>query len=136
MTQTNDAVDVTRMSLRDSGWIGYTDDAVYIERDGEKIQIDNEHVRKVTLQSLRWDLAIMSALLIGIGGYVAITRNPLVGIAFAAVGVLSMYRTYGNRYALRIQVENESKPVTVYPTYPVECHETIVDSIEDRSHDG
>lgn len=131
MTQTNGTVDVTQMSLRDSGWIGYTDEALYIERDDQKIQIANEHVRKVMLQSLRWDLAIMSALLIGVGGYVGITRNPLVGIVFAIVGVLSMYRTYSNRYALRIRIENESKPVTVYPTYPVECYETLVGIIEE-----
>lgn len=130
MTETNDAVDVTRMALRDSGWIGYTDDALYVDRDGEKIKINNEHVRKVTLQSLQWDLAVMSVLLVGVGGYVGVTRNPLVGLAFAIVGVLSLYRTYGKRYALRIHVENESKPVTVYPTYPVECHETIVENIQ------
>ncbi|MEF8813379.1 MAG: hypothetical protein V5A55_06120 [Halovenus sp.] len=130
MMETNDAVDVTRMSLRGGGWIGYTADAVYVERDDERIKIANEHIREVALRSLRWDLAIMSLLLVGVGGYVVVTRNPLVGVAFAAVGLLSLYRTYGDRYELLIRVENRSKPVAVHPQYPVECHETLVESIE------
>jgi len=130
MMETSDAVDVTRMSLRGDGWIGYTADAVYVERDDEKIKIDNGHIREVALRSLRWDLAIMSVLLVGVGGYVVVTRNPLVGAAFAAVGLLSLYRTYGNRYELLIRVENRPKPVAVHPQYPVECHETLVESIE------
>jgi len=131
MTQTNGAVDVTQMSLRDSGWIGYTDEALYIERGDQNIQIANEHVQEVMLQSLRWDLAVMSALLVGVGGYVGIARNPLVGIAFAMIGVLSMYRTYSNRYALRIRIENKPKPITVCPAYPVECYETLVRIVEE-----
>ena len=67
MTQSGDDVEITRMSLRTGGWIGYTGDAVYIERDSEKIQIGNEHVREIALRSVQWDVAIMSALLVGVG---------------------------------------------------------------------
>lgn len=130
MAQPGDAVDVTKMSLRGGGWIGYTPDALYVERDDEKIKIGNEHVREVALRTLEWDVAVMSGLLVAVGGYVVITRNPLVGIAFAVVGLLSLYRTYRNRYELIIRVENEPKPVTVRPSHPVECHETLVESIE------
>jgi len=133
MTQTADEVDVTRMALRKGGWIGYTADAVYLERDGEKVKINNEHVREVALRTLRWDLAAMSALLIGVGGYVMLIRNPLVGVAFAAVGMLSLYRTYTARYELLVHVENKPKPVTMYPTHPVECHEKLVESIVGES---
>ncbi|ELZ19959.1 hypothetical protein C475_21714 [Halosimplex carlsbadense 2-9-1] len=129
MVQGSEAVDVTRMSLRGDGWIGYTDHAVYIERDDEKIKIEEEHVEQLALRSLRWDLAVLGALLVGVGGYVAVTRNPLVGVAFAAFGAVTLYRTYGDRYELIIRVQNEPKPVTVHPTYPVECHETLVEHI-------
>lgn len=130
MAQGSDAVDVTRMSLRGGGWVGYTDDAVYIERDDEKLKISDEHVAEVALRSLQWDLVILSVLLIGVGAYVVVTRNPLVGVAFSAVGTASLYRTYTNRYELVIRVENEPKPVTVHPTYPVECHETLAENIQ------
>lgn len=133
MTQTADAVDVTRMSLRNGGWIGYTADALYLERGDEKIKIHNDHVRKVALRTLRWDLAVMSALLIGVGGYVMLIRNPLVGAGFAVVGFLSLYRTYTARYELLVHVENKPKPVTMYPTHPVECHEKLVESIAGES---
>lgn len=129
MTQTADAVDVTRMSLRNGGWIGYTADAVYLERDDEKIKISNEHVSEVALQTLRWDLAVMSALLIGVGGYVMLIRNPLVGAAFAVIGILSLYRTYTARYQLLVHIENKPKPVKTYPTHPVECHRKLVENI-------
>ena len=129
MTQSGDAVEITRMSLRTGGWIGYTADALYIERDNEKIQIGNEHIREIALRSLRWDVAIMSALLIGLGGYVVVIRNPLVGVAFAVIGALSLYRTYTKRYALVLRVENEPKPVVVHPTHPKKCHETLVASV-------
>ena len=129
MTQSGDDVEITRMSLRTGGWIGYTGDAVYIERDSEKIQIGNEHVREIALRSVQWDVAIMSALLVGVGGYVVATRNPLVGVAFAAIGCLSLYRTYTKRYALVLRVENEPKPVVVHPAHPAECHETLVESV-------
>jgi len=126
----SETVDITRMSLRRDGWIGYTDEAVYIQRDDKKIKINHEHVTQVALRSLQWDLAILSVLLIGVGFYIVVTRNPLVGVAFAVFGGLSLYRTYDKRYALVIGVENERKPVTVHPTYPAECHKTIVKSIE------
>jgi len=94
------------------------------------VKIQNEHVREIALRTLQWDLAIMSALLVGVGGYVVATRNPFVGVAFAAVGLLSLYRTYTNRYELIIRVENERKPVTVHPAHPVECHGTLVENID------
>jgi len=136
MAQTGDAVDVTRMTLRGGGWIGYTPDALYVERDDEKVKVEHEHVTEVALRSLQWDLVIMSVLLVGVGGYVVATRNPLVGIAFAGIGCLSLYRTYSNRYALIIRVENEPKPVTVHPTHPVECHETLVATIDGVETEG
>ena len=129
MAQSGDDVEITRMSIRTGGWIGYTADALYIERDDEKIRIGNEHVREIALRSVQWDVAIMSALLVGVGGYVVVTRNPLVGVAFAAIGCLSLYRTYTKRYALVLRVANEPNPVVVHPTHPIECHETLVESV-------
>ena len=120
MTPTSENVDITRNLVQRP--LGLADD--------EKIKINHEHVKQVALRSLQWDLAILSVLLVGVGLYVVVTRNPLVGIAFAVFGGLSLYRTYDKRYALVIGVENEPKPVTVHPTYPAECHRTIVKNIE------
>jgi hypothetical protein len=125
----DDAVSVTRMSLRNGGWIGYSDDAVFVDTDDQKVKIRNDDISTVALRVIEWDVAVMSALLVALGGYVGLTRSPLAGVAFAVVGVFSLYRTYTKRYELIIHVENEPKPVTVFPTHPKECHETLTEGL-------
>lgn len=125
----DDSVTITRMSLRDGGWIGYSDDAVFIDDDNRRAKIRNSDISTIGLRVVEWDVAVMSVLLVVLGGYVVVTRNPLIGLAFALVGLGSLYRTYTKRYELIIHVENESKPVTVYPDHPTECHETLADGL-------
>jgi len=121
---------ITRMGLRTGGWIGYNERGVYIDRnEGTRIKIPHGKVTQVALRDVEWDLALMSLLLLGVGAFVATTRNPLIGIGFAVVGSVSLYLTYRKRYELRIDVMNERTPITVYPTYPAECHETLVERI-------
>jgi hypothetical protein len=121
---------ITRMQLRMDGWIGYNDEAVYIDRnDGEKIKIRHEGIMRVALRNVEWDLAVMSLLLVGVGAFIGATRNPIAGIGFGVVGVVSLYWTYRKRYKLVIHVENKRKPISVYPTHPSECHETLVEQI-------
>jgi len=123
-------VTITRMSLRRGSWVGYTDEAIYVDRDGQKVKIPHDVVTEVALRTLEWDLAVMSLLLVGVGGFVTLTRNPLAGVAFVAVGVASLYWTYAKRYELVIRAENEPKPLRIYPSHPGECHETLVDHVE------
>jgi hypothetical protein len=121
---------ITRMGLRMGGWIGYSGDSVYIDRDdGEKIRIRHERVTRVALRNVEWDIAVMSLLLVGVGGFVTVTRNPIAGVAFGAIGAASLYWTYRKRYKLVLHVRNERKPISVYPTHPDECHETLVEQI-------
>jgi len=124
-----DSVEITRMSLRDGGWVGYSENAVFLDRDDRKVKIRSSDISTIALRVIKWDVAIMSALLVGLGGYVVATRNPLVGFGFAAIGIFSLYRTYTKRYELVIQVENETKPVTMYPAHPKKCHETLADGL-------
>ncbi|WP_160134619.1 hypothetical protein [Halococcus salsus] len=123
-----DEVAITRTSLRNGGWLGYGNDGLYVKRDG-KVKIRDEDITRITLRAIEWDLVVMSLLLVGVGGYVAATRNPLVGVGFAVAGLLSLYRTYRKRYALSVHVGNDG-PLTVYPTHPKRCHERLADRIE------
>jgi len=123
----DDKVDITRMSLRNGGWIGYSDDAVFVD-DEKRVKIHNTDISTVGLRIIEWDVAVMSTLLVILGGYVVATRNPLIGLAFALVGLLSLYRTYTKRHELIIHVENKPKPIRVYPTHPRECHKTLTDA--------
>jgi hypothetical protein len=129
---------ITRMSLRRGGWIGYTDDAVFVRRgdDAEGFKIRRDDIARITLNPLEWDLAVMGLLLVGIGAYVGVTRNVLVGIGFVVVGCWSLYRTYGKRYELVIRVDDEPKPVSVYPVDPKACHETLGDLIRAADADA
>lgn len=122
-------VEITRMNLRGGGWIGYSDDAVFVTDGEDRLKVANEHVEQVALRTLEFDIAVMSLLLIAVGGWVVLNRNPWVGVGFAALGVFSLYRTYAKRHELVIHVENETKPISVHPEHPSECHATLVKQI-------
>lgn len=128
-TEEGDAVTISRMALRNGGWVGYSENAVFLDRDDRKVKIRSADISTIALRVIKWDVAIMSALLVGLGGYVVATRNPLVGFGFAAIGLFNLYRTYTKRYELVIQVENETKPVTMYPAHPKKCHKTLADGL-------
>lgn len=124
-------VEISRMALRTDGWIGYSDDAVFVVDDDDHIKIRIDAIESVALRTLEFDIAVMSLLLVAVGGWVVLNRNPLVGVSFGLVGVASLYRTYRQRHELVISVANEAKPVSVYPEHPGECHETLVTEIRD-----
>lgn len=128
---------VTKMSLRSGGWIGYNDDAVFVQREaGKDIKIRRGDIARVSLNTVEWDLAIMSLLLVGVGLYVGASRNVLVGLGFVAVGCWSLYRTYDKRYGLVIRVQDEPSPVAVHPVQPKECYETLGDIVRSADADS
>ncbi|AUV81601.1 hypothetical protein C2R22_08000 [Salinigranum rubrum] len=128
---------ITRMGLRSGGWIGYDEESVFVQPDEEQgYKIARADIARITLNPVEWDLVVMSLLLVGIGGYVGFTRNPLVGVGFLAVGVWSVYRTYSNRYELVLYVDDQPKPVSVHPTHPKECHRTIGELIRSEGDEG
>jgi len=119
-------VEISRMSLRGGGWIGYSEDAVYVdEGDDDRVKIAHDAIEAVTLRTLEWDLAVMSLLLVAVGAFLALTRNPPVGLVFAAGGAVSAYRTYRNRHELGIRIRNRPKPFTVHPEHPTQCLRTL-----------
>ena len=120
------------MRLRPGGWIGYAEECLYVHRDDRKIRVRNNDVARITLRTVEWDHLVMSLLLVAVGGYVGATRNPLVGVGFALVGVWSLYRSYRDRYKLLIHVRGRTKPLTLYPEYPTDCHETLADRLDLR----
>ncbi len=120
-------VTLTRMALRDGGWIGYGDDAIFVQRDDERVKIRYANVTQLSLRTLEWDLAVMSVVLVAVGTFVAATRNTQVGIVFGAIGVWSFVRTYRSRYELLIHVEGRPKPLAVNPVEPGECHERLAE---------
>ena len=138
MNDGDDAGDttITRMALRRGGWIGYNEEGVYVDRNGgTKIRVRHGNVTQIALRGAEWDLVVMSLVLVGVGVFVGATRNPLVGIGFAAVGVASLYWSYRKRHELVIHVANERKPIAVHPTHPAECHETLAERVRTSAED-
>ena len=125
-------VEISRMTLRTGGWIGYSEDAVFVDDDSDRIKIRHDAVESIAIRTLEFNVAVMSLLLLAVGGWVAVNRNPLVGAGFGAVGLFSLYRTYQQRHELVINVENKPKPVSVYPEHPSECHEALVTQIQEE----
>lgn len=125
-------VEITRMELRGGGWIGYSADAVFVVDGDDRVKVSKGAIEGLALRTLEFDIAVMSLLLIAVGVYVSLTRNPLVGVGFGAVGVYSAYRTYQQRHELVIDVANEPKPISVYPAHPSECHGTLVEQVRDN----
>jgi len=124
-------VEISRMSLRNGGWIGYSEDAVFVVEGDERIKIRHEAVESIALRTLEFDIAVMSLLLLAVGGWVVASRNPLVGAGFIGVGLFSLYRTYQQRHELVISV-SDNAPVAVHPEHPSECHETLVTQIREE----
>lgn len=124
-------VEITRMGLRGGGWIGYSEDTVFVVDGDDQVKIAHDAIERFALRTLEFDIAVMSVLLVAVGGWVTLNRNPLVGVAFAAVGLFSAYRTYQQRNELVIDVANESKPISVYPEHPSECHSTLVEQVRE-----
>lgn len=122
-------VAISRMELRGGGWIGYSEDAVFVVEGDDRVKIPNDAIEEIAIRTLEFDVAVMSLLLLAVGGWVVLNRNPYVGVGFAAVGLYSLYRTYNQRNELVIRVENKPKPVAVYPEHPSECHGTLVEQV-------
>ena len=121
---------ITRMGLRRGGWVGYNEAGIYVDRDdGERLKIRHGDVAAIELKTVEWDVVVMSLLLVAIGSYVGATQNPFVGIGFGVVGLASLYWSYRKRYKLVVRVEGERTPVSVYPTHPTECHETLAERV-------
>jgi len=115
-----------RMPLRRGEWMKVENGVVQISRgDGDREMVDGEDIRKVKLQMAEWSLAVISLATVVFGAYFAATQHVLGGLGFALVGLWSLYRTYRERYTLVIWIDNESRPVTVYPENPEECHAAV-----------
>jgi len=112
-------------SLRFGGTLNITPDELVVDRTHSNAdeetepptRIDPDQVVEVTLDSIDYFLLVLSLAIVGFG-VLSLERSVLAGLAFAAIGLASGYRTYRRRDALRIRVTGRAKPVVVYPDDP------------------
>jgi hypothetical protein len=103
-----------RGNLRSGDEIAVTEQRVLVHGSDEITSVPYTNVSEVSHESFDWFLAIMSLALAGFGVY-SIPANAFVGVGLAAVGLLSLYRTYRHRDRVRIHTHSQPKPVEVFP---------------------
>lgn len=120
-------------TLRSGGWIGLGNDTLVVVRNRKKtVRIDLDNVAEVTAQDIDWFLAVLSVALVGVG-LGATTRHALGGLAFAGIGVGSLYLTYRKRDRITVTVAGRSKPFRFYPVDAETTYAEMDNALHDRS---
>jgi hypothetical protein len=120
-----DAAAAETFALRRGDAFALTADHVYVVRgDGEPIRIAVEDIVEVEYNAFDWFLAVLSVGLIVFGGY-STTEHVLGGVAFAVIGVVSLFLTYRKRGKLSFKVTGRTKPLTVFPERPDAAYEAL-----------
>lgn len=117
-------------TLRTDEHIGLTDARMLIVTD-EVTSIEYDRIEEVTFQSIDWFLVVSSVLLVGFGVY-ATQMNVLGGLVFVLFGLASLYRTYGKRGEMLVQVRGRAKPLRLYPDDLPEFQRAVEKAIERR----
>lgn len=105
-----------RTDLRRDGWVGLTSSVLVVSTD-ERYRVDAADIQEVTLEAVDWFVGVLGLVIVGYGLY-SIQFDAVLGAAFAAVGVGSLYLTYRKRDRVRIRVVGRPKPLTLYPESP------------------
>lgn len=106
---------VEKYPLRNGGTLACGNDALYVLRDDEDaIRVSTDDIVEVQYDDIDWFLVILSLALAGFGLY-STGRDVLLGLGFAAAGVVSLYLTYRKRAKLTFKVSGRPKPLDVYP---------------------
>lgn len=102
-----------RSPLRFGGEIALVEDAILIDRDDEKVQVNYDNVTQVTVRDYDYFLGVLSVTLVGFGIWFA-RDNPLA-LLFSVAGVLSAYQVYRKRNEIVVHVKNRPKPIRLHP---------------------
>lgn len=120
-----DAAAAETFALRRGDAFALTADHIYVVvDDGEPIRIAFEDVVEVEYNAFDWFLAVLSVGLVVFGGY-STTEHVLGGVAFAGIGVASLFLTYRKRGKLSFKVTGRTKPLTVFPEHPDAAYEAL-----------
>lgn len=111
-------------TLRRGDTLEITPETVVISQDGELVEIAFDRIVEVSLSSYDYFLTILSIALVAFG-IMSLERNLLAGIAFTAVGIGSLYRTYNRRGQLKFRVQGRAKPLIVYPKHAQAVYDAL-----------
>ncbi len=95
------------------GWAGFSDDALYVEENGERTKVDFENVTEIAFRDTDYFILVLSVTLVSFGLWF-LQQTP-VAVLFSLVGVGSLYNLYRQRNELVVRVSGRPKPLTVHP---------------------
>jgi hypothetical protein len=110
-------------ALRHGGRVGLTDERLLVVRE-ETTSVEFSAVEAVEMEDFDWFVGLLSVLLLGLGLW-GLTRNPPLGLLFAAAGVASVYVSYRKRSKATVLVHDRPKPLTLYPTAAGEFYDAL-----------
>lgn len=99
--------------LRPGGRVGLTDERLLVVRE-ETTSVEFSSVQAVEMEDFDYFVGLLSLLLVGVGLW-GLTRNPPLGLLFAAAGAVSVYVSYRKRSKATVQVHDRAKPLVLYP---------------------
>lgn len=95
------------------GWAGFDDEALYVERDGERVRVDFENVTEFSYRDTDYFVVVLSVVLVGFG--VWFVRETPASLLFSLAGIASLYRLYRRRGELVVRVADRPKPLSFHP---------------------
>lgn len=96
-----------------NGWAGFDDDALYVEREGERTRVAFDDLSELAYRDVDYFVVVLSIVLVGFGLWF-VQRNP-AALLFTLVGAASLVRLYRHRGELVIRVTGRAKPLTFHP---------------------
>ena len=111
----DDSLDLRRQApLRVAdGWAGFDGEALYVDRDGERVRVAFEHVTELSYRDTDYFVVMLSLVLVGFGVWF-LSESPF-SILFSLFGLASLYRLYRHRGEVVVRVADRPKPLTFHP---------------------
>lgn len=95
------------------GWAGFTADALFVERGGERIRVDFDNITQLSYRDTDYFIVVLSVVLVGFGLWF-VPESPF-SLLFSVAGLASLYRLYRHRGEVVVRVTDRPKPLTFHP---------------------
>ena len=110
------------------GWAGFDDEALYVERDGERIRVGFEQVTELSYRDTDYFVAVLSVVLVGFGLW--FVRESPASLLFSLVGLASLFRLYRRRGTVVVRVADRPKPLAFHPTDGGAFYDALAEAID------
>lgn len=111
----------------ETGWVGFDDEALYLERDGTRTRVAFGDVTELSYQDMDYFILVLSLVLVGFGLWF-VGRTP-ASLLFSVVGVASFARLYRRRGTLVVRASGRAKPLAFHPADAGEFYDALGEAL-------